>query len=115
MISKSILVVLLLGAFSSYSQNRSIVGKWQDVHHAEQQVEITEQNQEYTGTKLKDPTKIIFRNLQWDDTSNTYKGMLISPENGKEMEVKIHMTSKDRFQFTVGAFVFKRTFEFKRI
>lgn len=115
---KSLLLILLfLPTLGKLQAQRStdIVGKWQDVDHPEKRVMIYQKEERYFGKSLEEKSNPVFKNLIWEKVSNTYTGILINPANQEEYEVEIQWEGKDLFKFTVGPFIFKRTFRFKRL
>lgn len=95
--------------------DRSLAGKWQDVEHADKQILIHHEQGKYQGQTLGASPKTVFKDLVWDGKRQAYKGTLIHPDNGRAYPVEIIMVEADMFQFVMGAFVFKKTFRFKRI
>jgi N6-L-threonylcarbamoyladenine synthase len=59
--------------------------------------------------------KTVFKDLIWSESSKSYKGILINPDNGDEFKIEIKLFGIDRFKFSAGKFIFSRTFTFNRI
>ena len=114
--------LFLIPVSLSFSQQANdILGKWQDVDHAEKQIEITKHKDFFIGKAINDSGKnskngtIVFHELIWDNRDKSYSGTLINPDNNDKFEIKIRMEEKDSFRFTVGKFIFSKAFLFKRI
>jgi len=121
-LTKKVAVLMLLAvSFTANAQtSNSILGKWKDVDHPEKQIEITSQTGKYVGKSINSSKpvengKTILKDLVWIDASKSYKVILINPDNGDEFKIEIKMIGIDKFKFTVGKFIFSRTFTFNRI
>jgi hypothetical protein len=109
-------VVLFFCLTTLRAQSKEVIeGQWQDTAHPEKIVEVYAKNGRYYGKDLDDPSRLIFRDLQWNSVARTYSGFVINPKNGDELEVNIEMVDQNNFQFTVSLFIFKKTFRFRRI
>jgi uncharacterized protein (DUF2147 family) len=115
-------VLIVLACIEAAAQEADkIIGKWQDAAHPEKQVEFFKQDSKYTGKVINDRKNasgnkaILFRDLVWNNTSKTYQGILINPDNDEEYTVEIRFTDSNTFGFKAGKFIFSRTFIFKRI
>lgn len=115
-------LLCVLTGHSAAAQPDDILGKWQDAAHPEKQVEFyKKKDNKYTGKIINDQKNasrnnaILFRDLVWNETSRTYQGILINPDNLDEFKVEIRFPDSNTFQFKAGKFVFSRTFLFKRI
>ncbi len=119
----NMMAVLILIMFSLKVKSQtsdSILGNWKDAGHPDKQIEITYQNGRLTGksinaAKAKENGKTVLKDLIWSDTSKSYKGILINPDDGDEFNIEIKMIGTDKFRFTAGKFIFSRTFTFNRI
>ena len=110
------LSLLFFGTNVLVGQNAdALIGKWQDRSHKNQQVEIYKKEGKYFGKAINDPSQLVFKDLTWDINSKTYKGTLINPANGEELLVEIELSDPDNFKFSMGIFIFKKTFRFNRI
>ena len=114
------LLCLLLSISLNAQEGQTIIGQWQDAKHPEKQLEIYEQEQLYFGKSIneKDANKngrLILDALKWIEKSDTYQGTIIDPDKGWRVALTIQMLDRDTFQFTIGRFLFKKTFTFKRI
>ena len=114
------LLCLLLSINLNAQEGQAITGQWQDAKHPEKQLEIYEQEQLYFGKSIneKDANKngrLILDALKWIEKSDTYQGTIIDPDKGWRVALTIQMLDRDTFQFTIGRFLFKKTFTFKRI
>ncbi|TAH20776.1 MAG: DUF2147 domain-containing protein [Cytophagales bacterium] len=121
-VTKTIAVVILLVvSFAANAQtSNSILGKWKDAEHHKKQIEITDQNGKFVGKGINSPKpaengKTILKDLVWSNASKSYKGILINPDNGDEYKVEIKMIGIDKFRFSVGKFIFSKTFNFNRL
>lgn len=65
--------------------------------------------------KINEKETVLFRNLAWDSSTRTYKGVVIDPESQDEYDITIQIPAKDRFTFSVKRFFLSRTFQFVRI
>ena len=114
-------LMLIVVSFTANAQtSNSILGKWKDAEHPEKQIEISNQNGKYVGksvnaAKPKENGKTILKDLIWSDVSKSYKGILINPDNGDEFKIETKMIGTDKFKFSVGKFIFSKTFTFNRI
>lgn len=111
-------LLFLLGIFCASAQDAErIVGKWQDAGHPEKQIAIYEEAGTFFGKSINDSNngKVVLKNLIWSETSKNYQGVLISPEGDGEFDIEIEMADKDTFSFSVGKFIFRKKFTFKRI
>ena len=118
------IMVLFIGSpLCGYAQvAEQLLGKWKDSKHPEKQIVMVQQSATtFYGKKIAKPGKaneketVLFRNLAWDSSTRTYKGVLIDPERQDEYSITIQMPAKDRFTFTVKRFFLSRTFQFVRI
>jgi uncharacterized protein (DUF2147 family) len=114
-------MILFIASLTTNAQtSNSILGKWKDADHPEKQIEISSQNGKYYGksinaSKPNENGKTVLKDLIWSESSKSYKGILINPDNGDEFKIEIKMFGIDRFKFTAGKFIFSRTFTFNRI
>jgi uncharacterized protein (DUF2147 family) len=114
-------MILFIASLTTNAQtSNSILGKWNDADHPEKQIEISSQNGKYYGksinaSKPNENGKTVLKDLIWSESSKSYKGILINPDNGDEFKIEIKMFGIDRFKFTAGKFIFSRTFTFNRI
>jgi uncharacterized protein (DUF2147 family) len=116
----AVLVLIVVSFTANAHTSNSILGKWKDAEHPEKQIEITNQAGKFLGkginsSKPSENGKTILKDLVWSDVSKTYKGILINPDNGDEYKIEIKMIGIDRFRFSVGKFIFSKTFTFNRI
>ena len=118
------IMVLFIGSpLCGYAQMaEQLLGKWKDSKHPEKQIVMFRQSATtFCGEKIAAPGKanekktVLFRNLTWDSSTRTYKGVLIDPERQNEYGIILQMPAKDRFTFTVKRFFLSRTFQFVRI
>ncbi|MEM6844973.1 MAG: hypothetical protein AAF944_23675 [Bacteroidota bacterium] len=109
-----VLFVFCLTTLEAQSED-AIEGHWQDAAHPDKKVEIYAKNGKYHGKDPNDASTLVFKDLQWNGSSNTYSGFVINPDNGDALEVEIEMVDQNSFQFSVGPFIFKKTFRFTRI
>jgi uncharacterized protein (DUF2147 family) len=114
------MLVFELTLTASAQTSNSILGKWKDAEHPEKQIEIINQAGKFLGkginsSKPSENAKTILKDLVWSESSKSYTGILINPDNGDEFKIEIIMVGVDRFKFTVGKFIFSRTFTFNRI
>jgi len=108
--------ILLLGTFAaSAQQQEQLLGIWQDAKFPEKQVEIVKEQGAYQGLSAKNRSQKVFRSLVWDQRSQTYSGYIINPDNAKAHLIEIVLVDQNTFEFTVGAFLFKKTFRFQRL
>lgn len=117
---KLMMMLLLVSSYLQAQTSHLITGQWQDADHPTKQLEIANQSGKYTGKSINDVSpskngKIILKDLVWQEGTKTYKGILINPDNGDEFKIDIKMIGTDRFRFSVGKFIFSKTFTFKRI
>jgi uncharacterized protein (DUF2147 family) len=114
-------MILFIASLTTNAQtSNSILGKWKDADHPEKQIEISSQNGKYYGksinaSKPNENGKTVLKDLIWSESSKSYKGILINPDNGDEFKIEIKMFGIDRFKFTAVKFIFSRTFTFNRI
>lgn len=108
------LLILSSGPLMAQS-NDAIEGKWQDTAHPEKKVAVYAEHGQYVGKDPDDPSRLIFKDLRWSAKSKTYRGLVINPDNGNTYDIEIEMTDQDNFRFSVGPFIFKKTFRFERI
>ena len=105
-----------LGTFPSFNQqNDTIIGTWQDSGNPEQVITIYSKEHHYVGVQASDSTQLVLSHVEWKPLLNAYQGFIIHPENGKEVSVTLFLENENTFRFTVGAFLFKRTFRFQRV
>ncbi len=115
------LLLLWVATITANAQTSNhILGKWKDADHPEKQMEIKSQAGKSVGktinaTKPAENGKTVLKDLVWNDATKTYKGVLINPDNGDEYKIEIKMIGTDRFRFSVGKFIFSRTFTFNRM
>ncbi len=57
---------------------------------------------------------LIFKSLDLTSETNTYRGLLINPDNQEEFLINIKQPTPDSFVFSVGKFLFARKFSFIR-
>ena len=97
------------------AQEDAIVGNWQDKAHKTKQVQMYVKEKKYFGKSLDHQAKLVFKDLTWNASKQVYEGFLIHPDKDESYKIEIKMKGKNAFQFTVGTFIFKNTFEFIRI
>ena len=97
------------------AQEDAIVGNWQDKAHKNKQVQMYVKDKKYFGKSLDNQSKLVFKDLTWNATKQVYEGVLVHPDRDETYKIEIKMIGKNTFQFTVGSFIFKNTFEFFRI
>lgn len=114
-----VLMLLLFSGISLKAQDpKTILGNWQDEAHPEKQIKMFVLSGKYFGKSIQaEPNQInvIFRDLVWSDSKKSYLGSIINPDNGDKYSVEIQMLGTDKFRFSVGKFIFTRSFTFKRI
>jgi uncharacterized protein (DUF2147 family) len=116
-------MVLLLASFFSKAQISNpnlITGQWQDADHPTKQLEIVNISGKYVGKSINNATssrngKTILKELVWQESTKSYNGILINPDNNDEFKIKIKLIGTDRFRFSVSKFIFSKTFTFNRI
>lgn len=116
------IMALALMAFSMAAENGDqIIGQWRDKNHPEKQIEITSESGKYIGRSINQSGEsqkgriVILNDLVWQERSDSYKGILIDPDNGDEHQIEIKLIGTSTFQFTVSKFIFSKTFIFNRI
>lgn len=109
----------LISGKTLFSQsNDSILGVWYDKDHPQKQVRFFKQHGLYSAKAYvsgDNKNMIIFKNLRWNVQTSTYNGSIVDPDNGKEYEIEVVMSNNDEFTFSVGVFIFSKTFIFKRV
>ena len=114
-----VLILLFFAGFTLQAQDpKTILGNWQDEAHPEKQIKMFSLSGKYFGKSIQsEPNQIsiVFRDLFWSDSKNSYVGSIINPDNGDKFSVEIQMLGTDKFKFSVGKFIFTKTFTFKRI
>jgi uncharacterized protein (DUF2147 family) len=120
--TKLLLGIMLLTIFTASAQNvDKITGKWKDADHPEKQMEMYKQDKKYFAKYINDkntPSKngsFVFKDLVWNENTRKYQGVLINPDNNKEMKIAIELVGDNDFKFTVSKFIFSKTFNFKRL
>jgi len=115
-------MALALMAFSMAAENGDqIIGQWRDNNHPEKQIEISGESGKYIGRSIDQSGEsqkgiaVILNDLVWQEQTNSYKGILIDPDNGDEHQIEIKLIGSSTFQFTVSKFIFSKTFIFNRI
>lgn len=109
------LLFLSLPFFSNAQNSDAIFGKWKDVNHTEKTVEIYKAvDGKFYGKGISNGF-VVFKALVWDKLTNTYKGLLINPDNNDEFPITIRLTGADTFTFKVSKFIMSKKFEFVRI
>jgi uncharacterized protein (DUF2147 family) len=116
----AVMMLLMVSLSANTQTSNSILGQWKDADHPQKQVEITSHAGKFVGksinsSKTSEIGKIVFKDLKWIDSSKSYKGILINPDNGDEFNIEIKMIGIDGFRFSAGKFIFSRTFTFNRI
>lgn len=116
----TVMILIVVSLTANAQTPNSILGKWKDADHPDKQIEIKDYNGKYIGksvntTQPNENGRIVFTDLIWSESSKSYTGILINPDNGDEFKIEIKIVGTDRFKFTVGKFIFSRTFTFKRI
>jgi uncharacterized protein (DUF2147 family) len=116
----AVMILFIVSLTTNAQTSNSILGKWKDADHPEKQIEISSQNGKYIGKSINalkpnENGKTVFKALIWSESSKSYKGILINPDNGDEFKIEIKLFGIDRFKFSAGKFIFSRTFTFNRI
>jgi uncharacterized protein (DUF2147 family) len=116
----AVMILFIVSLTTNAQTSNSILGKWKDADHPEKQIEISSQNGKYIGKSINalkpnENGKTVFKDLIWSESSKSYKGILINPDNGDEFKIEIKLFGIDRFKFSAGKFIFSRTFTFNRI
>jgi uncharacterized protein (DUF2147 family) len=116
----AVMILFIVSLTTNAQTSNSILGKWKDADHPEKQIEISSQNGKYIGKSINalkpnEIGKTVFKDLIWSESSKSYKGILINPDNGDEFKIEIKLFGIDRFKFSAGKFIFSRTFTFNRI
>ncbi len=116
----AVMILFIVSLTTNAQTSNSILGKWKDADHPEKQIEISSQNGQYIGKSINalkpnENGKTVFKDLIWSESSKSYKGILINPDNGDEFKIEIKLFGIDRFKFSAGKFIFSRTFTFNRI
>jgi uncharacterized protein (DUF2147 family) len=114
-ITVSILLFLLLSFLSNAQNSDAIIGKWKDIDNAEKTVEVYKATDGKYYGKGTGNGFMVFKALVWDKQTNTYKGILINPDNDDEFSITIRLTTTDRFAFKVSKFIMSKKFEFVRM
>ena len=109
------LLLLSLSFISNDQNSDAIVGKWKDANNAEKRVEMYKASDgKYYGNGISNGFK-VFKAFVWDKQTNTYKGILLNPDNNDEFPITIKLTAADTFTFKVSKFIMSKKFEFVRI
>ena len=116
----AVMILFIVSLTTNAQTSNSILGKWKDADHPEKEIEISSQNGKYIGKSINalkpnENGKTVFKDLLWSESSKSYKGILINPDNGDEFKIEIKLFGIDRFKFSAGKFIFSRTFTFNRI
>jgi uncharacterized protein (DUF2147 family) len=116
----AVMILFIVSLTTNAQTSNSILGKWKDADRPEKQIEISSQNGKYIGKSINalkpnENGKTVFKDLIWSESSKSYKGILINPDNGDEFKIEIKLFGIDRFKFSAGKFIFSRTFTFNRI
>ncbi|NJK95074.1 MAG: DUF2147 domain-containing protein [Bacteroidales bacterium] len=119
--SLSVPIFALITLSATAQGNAEIIGKWQDCKNPEKQIEMFYRDGKYFGKAINDEnnnsktSKIIFKDLVWNEKGNGYNGKLVNPDNNEVFAVFIELVGNGNFQFTAGKFIFTRKFNFKRL
>ncbi|MBC7888486.1 MAG: DUF2147 domain-containing protein [Ferruginibacter sp.] len=111
---KKVFLTGCLYFFTTFSfAQTNLYGKWVDADHKEKRVEM------YAGSNQKiygksDKGVIVFKDFIYDAKTETYKGILINPDDGQEFAIAIKQSSSNNFTFAVKKFIFRKTFVFER-
>lgn len=101
--------------------SQTLIGRWQDQASRNKQIQMySGPNGKIYGKAINDTKTakkelIVFKDLEWDDKGRAFNGLLINPENGSELNISIHLSRHDQFEFVVKRFFLSRTFRFLRV
>jgi len=118
--SLSVPIFTLMTLATTAQSNGKIMGKWQDCENPEKQIEMYYHDGKFYGKAINDnnknsTSKIVFKDLEWDEKIHSYKGKLVNPDNNEVFDISILLIGSENFQFTAGKFIFTRKFQFKRL
>lgn len=125
LVRKHLFILLMAAAVASNAQTSSdILGNWKDNELPKRLVEFYQGDKGlYYARIVRDEDnnklngKIFIRELQYDEQTKIYSGMVIPPDVKADIEIKTEVTwiSKDTLQVVVRNFFHTKKIQFVRI